>query len=139
MKVAQFFLNSTTLLQGTFSNFDSILKFEFGVHLSIWIISKLLQIVYVTLKTLNTKVDPYKIIFNFAICINPKFHMDFELDKRGKKDFYDLNLNSNLICLPFYLTMIFYQLHGPLWLFESIDTWSHTITWNLTLVVIIFI
>ena len=44
------FSNSTTLLQGIFSNFASILKFEFGVHLSIWIISKLLQILYVNLK-----------------------------------------------------------------------------------------
>ena len=38
---------------------------------------------------------------NFAFCHNPKFQMDFELDKRGKKDFYKLTLNSNLICLPF--------------------------------------
>ena len=66
-----------------------------------------------TLKTLNTKVDPYKISFNFAFCHNPKFQMGFELDKRSKKDFHGLNLNSNLICLPFYLTMIFDQLHGP--------------------------
>ena len=38
------FSNSTTLLLETFSNSASIIKFEFGVHLSIWIISKLLQI-----------------------------------------------------------------------------------------------
>ena len=44
------FSNSTTLFQGIFSNSTSILKFEFGVHLSIWIISKLLQILYVNLK-----------------------------------------------------------------------------------------
>ena len=44
------FSNSTTLLQGIFSNSASILKFEFGVHLSIWIISKLLQILYVNFK-----------------------------------------------------------------------------------------
>ena len=54
--------------------------------------------------------------------------MDFEIDKRGKKDFYDLNLNSHLICFPFYLIMIFDQLHGPLGLFELNDTWSHMIT-----------
>ena len=47
-----------------------------------------------TLKTLNTKVDPYKISFNFDFCYTPKFQMDFEIDKRGKKDFYNLNLNS---------------------------------------------
>ena len=41
---------STTLLQWTFSNSASILKFEFGVHLSIWIFSQLLQILYVNLK-----------------------------------------------------------------------------------------
>ena len=44
------FSNSTTLLQWTFSNSASILKFKFGVHLSIWIISKLLQILYVNFK-----------------------------------------------------------------------------------------
>ena len=44
------FSNSTTLFQGIFSNSASILKFEFGVHLSIWIISKLLQILYVNFK-----------------------------------------------------------------------------------------
>ena len=44
------FSNSTTLLLEIFSNSASILKFEFGVHLSIWIISKLLQILYVNLK-----------------------------------------------------------------------------------------
>ena len=54
--------------------------------------------------------------------------MDFEIDKMGKKDFYDLNLNSHLICAPFYLIMVFDQLHDPLELFESNDTWSHMIT-----------
>ena len=49
------FSNSTTLLQGTFSNSASILKFEFGVHLSIWIISKLLQILYVNFKNFEYK------------------------------------------------------------------------------------
>ena len=44
------FSNSTTLLQGIFSNSACILKFEFEVHLSIWIISKLLQILYVNFK-----------------------------------------------------------------------------------------
>ena len=44
------FSNSTTLLKWTFSNSASIFKFEFGVHLSIWIISKLLQILYVNFK-----------------------------------------------------------------------------------------
>ena len=77
---------------------------------------------------MNTKVDPYKISLNLAYCHNPKFQMDFEIDKKGKKDFYNLNLNSHLICLPFYLTMIFDQLHGPLGLFESNDTWSQMIT-----------
>ena len=44
------FSNSTTLLKWTFSNSTSIFKFEYGVHLSIWIISKLLKILYVNLK-----------------------------------------------------------------------------------------
>ena len=104
-------------------NFASRNIFKFCLHFEIWIWGAFEYLNHFKItpnfickleKTLNTKVDPYKISSNFAFCHNPKFQMDFEISKRGKKDFYNLKLNSNLIWFPIVLNLNFWPITWPI-------------------------
>ena len=138
MKVAQLF---------KLYNFASMNIFKFWlhfeiwiwVHLSIWIISKLLQILYVNFK--NFEYQSWSLSNKLQLCFlsQPQIPNGFWNRQKGQKWLLYFEFEFNFICSPFYLIMVFDQLHGPLGLFESNDTWSHMITWNLTLVVLIFI
>jgi hypothetical protein len=77
----------TTLLFKPFSNYASILKFEFGdekgSNLEFASFQNYSRFYTKTLKTQNTKLVAIEKIYKLGFTLFPKFCLDFELIKKG--------------------------------------------------------